>query len=986
MKRILYTFVVLSIVLFAGCREDQLEGEVPGKEVALTFSSRSADLSSEALSKEINKLHLLIFNEDGSFSQKKEFASLADVTPVKLPLGTYTFAYLSNIDGEQISGQESLDDIVVTLQMDANGDIILPGSIFSGTDKITVGEDKTSDASLSRMVGRLDVNVSGLKGGVELQSVTLLGSPKSVSFNGTPKDTKAQLKVPMGKDGELMMGQAVAFPTCIDSLARLEFVIVENGEIKTYVSTLKNKVEANKIHTLNAKVNIVGGVFDVDIQMSLEEWGATESEDITATQKVYIDSLKVKIVMEAMSLNVEQVKEIYMNFLDPGRENSFSVHGNKGEEYYGIDISGDTLILHSRGRVACGNYTMDYITIQDSSYNRLYALPAPVQNVVIDTTCCVVIVLPKMPDVAATDKAAVLELRAAMQAAGVEIPSSWKGDNINLWYEIELNAEGRVIGIGYSDLDDYEDDYSRNRVAKTAASANTASKAIARTLSGEQAIAWSLPTSFKELTALKCFNMSDGEYYGVLTEIPSFIKELSNLEELSVSVNSATLPELPAGLKYLEVKSKTLTQIPAHIGDLTQLQVLIIGVPDYEEDDEYDYDYLPLLSQASVASIEMDFGKLAELKALYLIGGANCEIPDGLWNLPGGSLRELGLYGFSRIQVPVSVSKWSVLEDLSLANAVMAPSDIEAIKNLNLTDLMIYSPVFGQSGLPAWLGGMSSIENLTLFDCGITSIPESFSGLTGLRDLDMPRNPNLTGILPTGLLERYNAGELYVYAPESKDFSPDGTWLEVTPERINVPVEGGVYEVEIKTDSEWTCSFASDGDCVTVIPGQGEFIQADSITGAGILTGRGNATLKVVMKEALYGSWRCTGQLNVRVGQRNTESVSIEQAEAKEERLETSVKDSCSLMAGDMFVLDVSSNTEWEVRSEIIDGEGWLNMEPSYGTGNGTLTGVLEMPDGVASCTILVRLYSLRTGRERAILVTGHSKSVEIPRDSTNMK
>ena len=175
MKRILYTLIVLSTVLFTGCREDQLEGEGPGKEVALTFSSRSSDLSADALSKEITGLHLLIFNEDGTFSQQKEYNGLANVTPVKLPLGAYTFAYLSNIDKQQISGLAEgakLDDVVVTLQADANGDIILPGSIFSGTDKITVGEDKTSDAALSRMVGRLDINVSGLKGGVELQSVT----------------------------------------------------------------------------------------------------------------------------------------------------------------------------------------------------------------------------------------------------------------------------------------------------------------------------------------------------------------------------------------------------------------------------------------------------------------------------------------------------------------------------------------------------------------------------------------------------------------------------------------------------------------------------------------------------------------------------------------------------------------------------------------------------------------------------------------------
>ena len=121
MKKILYTLVVLSTLLFVGCREDQLEGEDAGKEVALVFSSRSTGLSDEALSKEVKDLHVLIFDEAGAFSQHKEYADLSSASSVKLPLGTYTFAYLSNIDREQISGLTegaTLEDVVLSLQSD----------------------------------------------------------------------------------------------------------------------------------------------------------------------------------------------------------------------------------------------------------------------------------------------------------------------------------------------------------------------------------------------------------------------------------------------------------------------------------------------------------------------------------------------------------------------------------------------------------------------------------------------------------------------------------------------------------------------------------------------------------------------------------------------------------------------------------------------------------------------------------------------------
>ena len=975
MKRILYTLIVLSTVWFTGCREDQLEGEVPGKEVALAFSSRSSDLSVEALSKEINALHLLIFNEDGTFSQEKEFAGLADVTPVKLPLGTYTFAYLSNIERKQISGLAEgtqLSDVVLSLQTDANGDIVLPGSIFSGTDKITVGEDKISDAALSRMVGRLDINVSGVKAGVELKSVTLLGSPKAVRFDGTAQEAKARLKVPMGVEGELMKGQAVAFPTCADSLARLEFVIVADGETKTYVSELKNKVEANKIHTINAKVNVTGSIFDVTLEMKVEDWGESVSEDLTAGQKVYIDGATIKFVMASGStVNLDKIMHINADFAGEKNEDDFGIYVNKDEEYNGFVVKDDTLVVSYPGRLLCGKYNLRNISLRDSLENNLYAMPAPVENIVIDSTGNVVIVLPKMKDVTTTDAEAMLALRDAMKAAGVHIVGRWNGDNINLWDGIELNATGRVVRIGYSDLNDYEDDYDHARVAKTAATAKTK----ARASNNGQVPVWSLPASFENLTELQCFNISDEDYYGRLAEIPASIKGMSKLEELGVCLDATTLPELPAGLKFLAVESATLTALPAHIGNLTKLQVLHISVPGYQDEGDYDYDYLPDLSQARIASIDMDFSGLTDMKSLYIVAGSNCSIPSSLWNLSGGSLVEMGLCGFSRIQVPTSVSGWSVLEDLSLANATMTPADIEPIKNLKLTDLLIYSPVFGQSGLPAWMGGMSTIKYLTLYDCGITSIPESFDGLVNLQDLDIPKNPALTGQLPAGLLERYNDYHLYVYAPESEKFTPDGMTLSVTPNRIAVPGEGGEYTVEVKTTSDWTCTLNGSYDnFLTVIPVKGTAIQGDSLSNnGGSLTGKGDATLRVKVGANLFGEWsRRNGSVEIRVGKRNMAAVSIEQEGVKEESLETNVKDSCSVAVDDLLVLDVISNTEWYVDTETIDGEGYLDMYPRDGRGNMGIQGQLVMPDGVQSCTILVHLRSQHSDLEKIITVTGY--------------
>ncbi|WP_099294047.1 FimB/Mfa2 family fimbrial subunit [Butyricimonas sp. Marseille-P3923] len=964
MKRILYTLIVLSTVLFTGCREDQLEGEGPGKEVALTFSSRSSDLSADALSKEITGLHLLIFNEDGTFSQQKEYDGLANVTPVKLPLGTYTFAYLSNIDKQQISGLAEgakLDDIVVTLQADANGDIILPGSIFSGTDKITVGEDKTSDVALSRMVGRLDINVSGLKGGVELQSVTLLGSPKSVSFNGTPKDTKAQLKVPMSKDGELMKGQAIAFPTCVDSLARLKFVIVEDGEIKTYVSALKNKVEANKIHTINAKVNVVGGVFDVAIEMSLEEWGASESEDITAIQKIYLDSLTVKFLVEnGSTVNFNRVHHLMADIVDGKGEHVYSLHANKYDSYNSLYVSKDTLIVKCRDRVLAGNYTLQNISLRDSVDNNLYALPAPVKNVVLDTTGNVVVVLPKMPDVADTDIAAMLELRDAMRAAGLSV-SNWNGDNINLWYDVETDAAGRVVRIGYSQLEDYgnDDDYDHGGVAKSAKIAKT-SNGISR--NGTLAV-WNLPESLKNLTELNCFTIGESSY-GCLAEIPAFIKDMGKLEEFSVYTNATTLPELPVSLKLLEVCSESLTTIPSHIANLVNLQVLIFEVPYEDDGKDEDID----LSKSAISSVDVEFSKLTNLKYLFIQAGTNCTFPNALWNMTGESLTGLGLAGFSGIEIPSTVTRWTSLRELALANDNLIPTNIQAIKDLRLEDLTIYSPVFAQNGLPDWLGQMSTLEYLTLTNCGLTTIPDSFNGLTNLEDLDLSKNPNLTGKLPSVLLERYINRTLYVYAEASPNFSPDGIILVVTPRDIYASGEGQMFDLEIKADGAWSCQLDIYHDnFVTLAHG------ADSVKyNAGVLKGEGDASLTVRVKPGLFGEHNSRhGNIIVQSGTRSV-YVPIYQESATVEKLEVESGYSYKVAAGDSFTFEILSNTDWYIETECIGGDGILDMGPADGTGGAWTKGELVMPEGVSSCEILVRLRSRNSDLERTITVNGY--------------
>lgn len=984
MRNLIYTLIILSTVWFTGCREGRLEGEVPGKEVALTFSGRASNMSIEALTEEVNKLHLLIFDENGTLAQRKKFDGLAGVAPVKLALGKYTFAYLSNIDEAQIGGISegtTLDGVTVSLQKDADGGIVLPGSIFVGKDEITVGEDQNSNAELTRLVGRMDIHVTGLKGGVELKGITLLGSPETVRFDGSAVGNSVRLEIPVSEQEELVKGEVIAFPTC-DSLARLEFLVEVNGEVQTYVSELKNKVEANKVHTINAKVNVSGGLVNVTIEMVVEPWGETVKEDLTVNKREYVDSLEIKVLMEqGANFDIRDVKWFDLRFATGiDGENYFSVHGGILDPSNTMVVRGDTLVMKCRNdQFVLGNYFLNSVSLKDSLNTELYALPTPVKNIIIDSTGRVVIVLPKMKDVAPGDLQAMLDLRTAMRAAGLDMDYFWKGDNLNLWEYIDLNENGRVIGIGYPEWEDFLEDYGKLDKATTAQK-----NAKMLRSSNERLPSWRLPESFKNLTALKYFNIAE-DRYGSLAEIPSSIKDMTSLEEFVVVTDATSIPELSSSLVYLNVSSTTLTSIPSHIGDLPNLEGLVFSVP-YENYDEEIGDYFPILSISRIASVDMDFSKLTKLKYLYLVAMPTCTLPTSVWNSTG-NIVELALAGFSKVQIPASGTDFTSLREFSVANENMVPSDIEAVAKADLVHLRLYSPVFGKNGLPDWMGQIGTLEYITLDSCGITSIPESFGRLTNLSDLYLPRNPDLTGQLPSGLLEMYTAGNLYVSAHESRNFSPDGIILNLDKELISVPAEGGKYTFKVHSNAEWSCEIpdAWDGAFVRVTFAEESGSTRDTITnGSGVLKGKGDAVLQVFVdanNPINFGAGSRYGRIRLYTG-RHVQEVSINQLDVMKPVVSVS-EHFFSVRSGDTFVFDVTSNTRWDVNVKTVSGEGSISTDTWGDRGNGRVTCTLETQQ---ESTYKIELRDIYGDIAAEITVFGSPASGEILRDSTNMK
>ena len=166
---------------------------------------------------------------------------------------------------------------------------------------------------------------------------------------------------------------------------------------------------------------------NVTIEMDVEPWGETVSEDLSVDQRKFVDTLTVKLLMETGSPeDLRQVRALNMHFLkNDGEAHEFSINVDSWNSETLMVWSEDTLVVTHCNQVLQGNYSLVAISLRDSSGMNMYVLQSEVENVIIDSTGSVVIVLPKMKDIAAGDLQAMLEIREALRAANVSMVDNW---------------------------------------------------------------------------------------------------------------------------------------------------------------------------------------------------------------------------------------------------------------------------------------------------------------------------------------------------------------------------------------------------------------------------------------------------------------------------------------------------------------------------------------------------------------------------------
>lgn len=72
---------------------------------------------------------------------------------------------------------------------------------------------------------------------------------------------------------------------------------------------MKNKVEANKIHTIHAISNLTGGIWNITFDMETTPWGATVSEDVTADEAPLQDTVCLHFTFTD-EINIGSIRDI----------------------------------------------------------------------------------------------------------------------------------------------------------------------------------------------------------------------------------------------------------------------------------------------------------------------------------------------------------------------------------------------------------------------------------------------------------------------------------------------------------------------------------------------------------------------------------------------------------------------------------------------------------------------------------------------------
>ena len=206
-----------------------------------------------------------------------------------------------------------------------------------------------------------------------------------------------------------------------------------------------------------------------------------------------------------------------------------------------------------------------------------------------------------------------------------------------------------------------------------------------------------------------------------ITELPAEIGELTNLTKLDLRQNQ--ISELPTSiaqltnLTKLNLKQNQISELPAEIAQLTNLTGLFLNGNQLRE-------------------LPAEIAQLTNLTGLYLSGNQLSELPVEIGEIP--NLTTLDLMQNQLSELPAVITQLTNLTKLDLRQNQITELPAEIAQLANLTTLDLSRNQLRE--LPAVITQLTNLTVLSLSGNQISELPAEIGQLANLTTLDISRN------------------------------------------------------------------------------------------------------------------------------------------------------------------------------------------------------------------------------------------------------
>ncbi|RFP63081.1 MAG: GTPase [Limnothrix sp. CACIAM 69d] len=202
------------------------------------------------------------------------------------------------------------------------------------------------------------------------------------------------------------------------------------------------------------------------------------------------------------------------------------------------------------------------------------------------------------------------------------------------------------------------------------------------------------------------------------------------------------------GWTELDLAGLDLVELPPKIGELTQLQVLILGKWDEETEE---------IKGNRLTTLPPEIGQLQNLTSLDLSNNQLTELPTAIAQLQ--NLTSLNLSDNQLTELPATIAQLQNLTSLNLSDNQLTELPAAITQLQNLTELNLSNNQLTE--LPAAIAQLQNLTSLNLSNNQLTELPTAIAQLQNLKSFSL--SDNQLSALPAAIAQLQNLTELSLW-------------------------------------------------------------------------------------------------------------------------------------------------------------------------------------------------------------------------------